>query len=648
MALIDRFLKEARIGLDAELVVGPKEIIGTITALDAETVTIRQRNGKTAVADLSAIACYEIIEAASEETKPVPEETLTEPAEEIAEVTETSEEALTEPPAETTEETPEDIPEETLTEPAEEIAQEPEAPEKTLTETTEETPEDIAEEAPTEKVEFKLPDTSFLDRYLKAAEEQPEEAEEEPEISEPETEPEEELPEPEEVPEAAEEELPELPELPEEPAPESTPVLSDEEVIRMFNPEHMIHRSAKEEEALIGDIPSFSVDLTETRDYIPKEEEEPEFSAPASVYASPDTLTEPEEEFTDFEKAVIAGSIPAIAALLDVPEHLQAEGLSAADLKRSRKVLDSNTLRSGSDDYSIGCRLDQLQGNLHGAAESFLRKAVRDPENSPNTDKALRRLQTYCIKDRDYVMYTELYDAYKKWITFPTSTELLFHATAYDTVRGNGAEMMEGIPVQFSSETDYLVVIRYLKEHPEAEYLYESIRARLLEDVHYVKASEQLLGVIREQKPEETFEAERRRFFLHLMETGSISELEKLMAVGHEVQETERVYREKNGALAEDAGPRDPKDIVADYLNDSEFGILRAKAYLMRTGEPLSLLDDAAAKLHSRAQEDWNAAAERGDTEAMELLKLVYAETGMPQEEIAALAGPVTEPDTES
>ena len=58
MALIDRFLREARIGLDAELVVGPKEIIGTITALDAETVTIRQRNGKTAVADLSAIACY--------------------------------------------------------------------------------------------------------------------------------------------------------------------------------------------------------------------------------------------------------------------------------------------------------------------------------------------------------------------------------------------------------------------------------------------------------------------------------------------------------------------------------------------------------------------------------------------------------------
>ena len=59
MAMKDRFLQEARIGTLVELMVGQKELHGTVVSLDAESVKIRKENGKTSAIALDSIAFYE-------------------------------------------------------------------------------------------------------------------------------------------------------------------------------------------------------------------------------------------------------------------------------------------------------------------------------------------------------------------------------------------------------------------------------------------------------------------------------------------------------------------------------------------------------------------------------------------------------------
>lgn len=58
----DNFLKDVKIGNVVELIVGPKEVDGTVIALDMETVRIKKENDKEAVFLLEAITFYEVIE----------------------------------------------------------------------------------------------------------------------------------------------------------------------------------------------------------------------------------------------------------------------------------------------------------------------------------------------------------------------------------------------------------------------------------------------------------------------------------------------------------------------------------------------------------------------------------------------------------
>lgn len=60
MAVMDRFLQEARVGERVELGFGTKEITGTIVWLDQEIVQVKKTDGRTATVDLAAIRYYEI------------------------------------------------------------------------------------------------------------------------------------------------------------------------------------------------------------------------------------------------------------------------------------------------------------------------------------------------------------------------------------------------------------------------------------------------------------------------------------------------------------------------------------------------------------------------------------------------------------
>ncbi|MBE5825842.1 MAG: hypothetical protein E7307_04310 [Butyrivibrio sp.] len=62
MAIADRFLEDARIGIQVEVVAGPKEITGEIVALDKETVSIHRKDNRTSTLLISSISYYEIIE----------------------------------------------------------------------------------------------------------------------------------------------------------------------------------------------------------------------------------------------------------------------------------------------------------------------------------------------------------------------------------------------------------------------------------------------------------------------------------------------------------------------------------------------------------------------------------------------------------
>ena len=60
MAMKDNFLREVKIGDRVELMIGPKEMTGTVVALDLETVRIRRENGKEPVLALDSISYYEV------------------------------------------------------------------------------------------------------------------------------------------------------------------------------------------------------------------------------------------------------------------------------------------------------------------------------------------------------------------------------------------------------------------------------------------------------------------------------------------------------------------------------------------------------------------------------------------------------------
>lgn len=60
MAMKDNFLREVKIGDKIELMIGNKEMVGIVVALDLETVRIKRDNGKEPVLALDSISYYEI------------------------------------------------------------------------------------------------------------------------------------------------------------------------------------------------------------------------------------------------------------------------------------------------------------------------------------------------------------------------------------------------------------------------------------------------------------------------------------------------------------------------------------------------------------------------------------------------------------
>lgn len=70
MTIKDRFLNEAKIGSNVEIIIGPKEIAGTIVSLDLSTVKILKDDGKQPTVALDSISYFEItntIDSASED-----------------------------------------------------------------------------------------------------------------------------------------------------------------------------------------------------------------------------------------------------------------------------------------------------------------------------------------------------------------------------------------------------------------------------------------------------------------------------------------------------------------------------------------------------------------------------------------------------
>ena len=63
MSIKDNFLKEAKIGSYVELMIGPKEIKGTIVSLDMSTVQIEKNDGKKPTISLESISFFEILES---------------------------------------------------------------------------------------------------------------------------------------------------------------------------------------------------------------------------------------------------------------------------------------------------------------------------------------------------------------------------------------------------------------------------------------------------------------------------------------------------------------------------------------------------------------------------------------------------------
>lgn len=94
MAIKDNFLKEIKIGDAVELMIGAKEITGTVIALDLETVRIRRENGKEPVFSLDAISYYEVDEDALSEKKGSQGETMNRSEKEKSEAVEIIESKL--------------------------------------------------------------------------------------------------------------------------------------------------------------------------------------------------------------------------------------------------------------------------------------------------------------------------------------------------------------------------------------------------------------------------------------------------------------------------------------------------------------------------------------------------------------------------
>ncbi|MCR5155684.1 MAG: procyclic acidic repetitive family protein, partial [Butyrivibrio sp.] len=105
MAIADRFLEDARIGIQVEVIAGPKEITGEIVALDKETVSIHRKDNRTSTLLISSISYYEIIEEeepaepalGKEPSKESAVKTESEPAVKAEPVVKAEPEAKTEP-----------------------------------------------------------------------------------------------------------------------------------------------------------------------------------------------------------------------------------------------------------------------------------------------------------------------------------------------------------------------------------------------------------------------------------------------------------------------------------------------------------------------------------------------------------------------
>ena len=62
MSLSANFLKDAKVGTLVEIIVGPKEIQGTIISITEDVIKILTKDGKTKNLSLSGITYYEILD----------------------------------------------------------------------------------------------------------------------------------------------------------------------------------------------------------------------------------------------------------------------------------------------------------------------------------------------------------------------------------------------------------------------------------------------------------------------------------------------------------------------------------------------------------------------------------------------------------
>ncbi len=65
MAIADSFYEKASIGMHVDLIVGPKEIVGQIVALDVGVAEIKKADGRVAIVDCTTITYYEFLDAPS-------------------------------------------------------------------------------------------------------------------------------------------------------------------------------------------------------------------------------------------------------------------------------------------------------------------------------------------------------------------------------------------------------------------------------------------------------------------------------------------------------------------------------------------------------------------------------------------------------
>lgn len=360
------------------------------------------------------------------------------------------------------------------------------------------------------------------------------------------------------------------------------------------------------------------------------------------------------------EKALIADDAEAIKKVLSEKEELLELGYTEAQITKMEKCLTHGMCR-GDDLVSIATRLDSFQGNRNGTAEHYFVKATQSGLGKAKETKAYRRLYAYYMSEGRYEDFLRVGEE-QELFNPGKARELVFYVKALERAGKDGVAYLRKQALRFPNEGEYIYVVKYLHEYPDAVAA-DNICNRILSEEAYLKAAEYALKYYLKYGTSEEFEQARKKFFVNYVEKFPVEKLKEALDIGYKgiqleatqtVAEAEAPEKEApETEISEEALEEVPEEVseeeegvlseekftnrVLKGLLDKNFGLIRCLILQEQTGLTSEYVVQAQTELEQNADAIWNELLQDGDEfeKVFFLLKLEYCK--IPEEKLTEL-----------